>query len=768
MLRQRTTLSTALVAAIALFATFAHAQSDTWPFEPDSETAQGPRLLDLRSLNERQSGQTGFVRLSKDGNSFVRGDGKPIRFWAIGSDMYRKPRGDRSNPSSADEVAQRWQRQIDEHCRFLARLGVNMVRLHATVAAKQEGAAITDVNRDEVEGIFRFVAGAKKHGIYVTISPYYGHHETPRSWKLEGYGNGERPWGAIFTDPRMQDGYKAWTKYLYTTVNPHTGLAIKNDPTVAILQVHNEDSLFFWTAQRLPDPQKKRLNEAFAKWLTSKYGSLDKTYQAWDNKREKDDQPNAGVVSLYSTWHMTQDWQGGTDKRMRDQTQFLAQFQRDFYARMGKYLRDELGCKQLLNATNWRTANDLRLKEIERWTYAALDIDAENEYYGSDYQHLGQNKGYRIDPGHQLVNESCLHKPLELTANFKSHVGHPFIVTETSWKHPNLYQSEGPFLIAAYQSLGGVDGVYWFSANTKHWLTDPRRMFWPVDGSHALDKWSCSTPMLMGMFPAAALVFRNGYLAEGEPVVVERRTLDSVFRREPPAIDDNEIYGVSRETQEAKSTRRADGRISRAAFLVGPVQMQLGDKRASKVSDFAKHLDPQRGVIHSNTRQLEWNYKLGLCTMNAPKAQGVTGFLKQAGGAFKLRDVTITSQNDYAAVSVVSLDGADLRSSKRVLIQVGTTARLTGWQTRPVTFDFQKQKINGEQITNAGRPPWRIRDTQVTVTLNNSAIRNARRVTLAGRDGGEIALKRSRDSVTIDLPRDVMYVVLSDDLGTSE
>jgi hypothetical protein len=58
-----------------------------------------------------------------------------------------------------------------------------------------------------------------------------------------------------------------------------------------------------------------------------------------------------------------------------------------------------------------------------------------------------------------------------------------------------------------------------------------------------------------------------------------------------------------------------------------------------------------------------------------PKLQGVTGFLKAAGGKFSTRNVQITSTNDYASLLVVSLDKLPLSTSKRVLVQVGTTAR---------------------------------------------------------------------------------------------
>ena len=723
---------------------FAEDREGTWAFAPDEDAFTANAILDLRYLNEKQSGETGFVRLSKDGNDFVKGNGEPIRFWAIGSGIYK-----------------RTPEEMSRHCRFLAKIGVNMVRLHTTVANTREGAAITDVDEREIDGIFRFIKAAKENGMYLTLSPYYGHHKTPRSWNLEGYGPDQEPWGAIFTDPRMQEGYKAWTRALYTRKNPYTGLAIRDDPTVAILQIHNEDSMFFWTMQRLPEPQAKRLGKRFGDWLVKKYGSLDKARAAWDGRGEKGDDFASGVLGLLSTWHMTQEWKGDQAKRLRDQVQFMAQHQRDFYLSAGRYLREELGCKQLLNASNWRTANDLKLKEIERWTYAALDMDAENEYYGSDYQHIGKNNGYRIDPDHYMVNESCLHKPLELTTNFKVQVGHPFIVTETSWKNPNLYQSEGPFLVAAYQSLNGVDIVFWFTATEPSWCLDPRSRWWWVRDMHPLNKWTCSIPTLAGMFPANALIYRKGYLKQGDIVVHEVRSLDALWDRKPPLIDDNEIYGVSRETEECKSLRRPDGRLSRAAFLVGRVQTVLGgDPAESRLVDFERYLDPEKQLIRSNTGQLVWDYGVGLCRVDAPRAQGVTGFLKAAGGRFELSDVLLESRNEYASVNVVSMDDEPLARSRRILVQVGTTARLSGWKVKDAQFTFGEQTVRGKQIVDTGKPPWQIRNTQVRVTIDNPNLRKATRLDVSGYPAESVPVSRTGKAVTVNLPANTMYMVL--------
>ena len=503
---------------------------------------------------------------------------------------------------------------------------------------------------------------------------------------------------------------------------------------------------------------------------------------------------------------MTQDFPGDLALRVRDEIRFLAELQRDFYADMGDYLRDELHCKQLLNASNWRTAQDSKLKDIERWTYAALDIDAENEYYGQDYQHQGENASYRIDPGHYLVNESCLHKPLELTTNYKLRLGHPFLVTETSWKNPNLYQTEGPFLVAAYQSLGGVDGVYWFTAMETTWCTDPTKRFWPVDDSFAHHKWSCSTPTLLGMFPAAALIYRQGHVQEGDEVVREIRSLNDLWDRAPALIDDNEI---EKSPEEAAAIAKSGDEnnpeifppkegeaISRAAFLIGkvnwdllpePAKGKLGQSKKqgrqflvsvdtatvgrsakgrgalatkTRVSDFTSRLDSKQGRITSNTDQLTWDYKQGVCKMDTPLSQGVTGFLQAAGGKFVTGDVVIQSENDYASISVVSMDEKPLGESKKILVQVGTMSRLTDWKTRPEVFEVRKQKQQGRQIVHAGRPPWRIANTEATIILNNPHITQATLLNLEGYAQKEIAVLRKGSTLECQLPENAMYVIL--------
>lgn len=652
---------------------------------------------------------------------------------------------------------------MDLHARWLAKLGVNMTRLHVTVYDKKEGSQITDLDEDLIDGVFRFIKSAKDNGIYVLISPFYAHFDAPASWNLPG-GQVDME-GLLFLDPKLQEAYRHWTRELYTRKNPFTGLAIKDDPTVAILQIHNEDSLFFWTAQRLPDHHRRLLADHFSGWLTKKYGSVTKAWSAWgDGFKGNDplDDVENGRIACLRIYDLTTDGKGAYAKRQRDTAQFLAEFQREFYAKIGRYLREELGCKQLLNATNWRTANDSKLKALERFSYHALEIDAENEYVGSDYQHQGENANYRIDPGHYLVNESVLSKPFEMCTNWRQEEGHPFIVTETAWKNPNRYQSEGPFLVAAYQSLNGVDGVAWFSCQTPRYETDPLKRFWRIGDQFATHKWNHCYPAMIAGFPANALLYRKGYLKQADPIVRDVRSLEDIFARKPPRIDDNEAHGDQRDLADLRpGWKGKPGEINRAAYLVGPVMTRTGgDPQDSMAVDLSSYFDPKAGTIESATGELVWNYRQQLCTMDAPKAQGVTGFLKRNGGPFELSDVTIESNNDYATISVVSLDDHPLAESQEVLVQVVTENRLTGFETKPATFTIGKgdgaYSVQGEQIVRMGQPPFRIADTLVTVKVDNPHLTEAVVLDINGYPRSKMPVRNG----TFKLPKDAVYVVL--------
>jgi hypothetical protein len=712
-------------------------ETNSWAFKPSPDAFTDQALLDLRSLNEPTSGQSGFIRLSDDGMDFVRGDGEPIRFWGVAS-----------NPNV------RWSpAQIDAHFRFLAKRGVNFVRMHCHVADESDGAEITDIDEKERDTIWRYAAAAKRNGIYLLISPYWYHRKIPASWELEGYTAGDMPVGSLYVCSRYQDAYKTWLRKLYLPKNPYTGLALKDDPTLAICKFKNEDGLLWYTFDKIAQPHKRTLREMYRDWLAKKYGSIDAARAAWKGARTPENDWADGLPAFYTTWLLTQPQQGPTAKRMADELAFRAHVQRSWYADIHRFHKEELGVKQLTTPNSWRSADPNVLGDLERWTYTPCDVVTDNRYTGG--LHQGPRRIYMISPGDRLVNWSMTRRPLELPCNVKQVVGRPFVLTETAWSNPNLYQSEGPLMTSAYMSLTGVDTACWFHPSAPQWDDDPRFPFGPKDWK----KWSGSVPMQMDMFPAAALAFRKRMIARGEIAVRETRTPEQLFAREDPVIAESQLFDPLQDEKDLRSGQGDVDRVSRLAFLVGPVQVEFGRQADVKVEDLSEFVDPSAGTVASNTGQLRLDYRRGLFTVDAPKTQGAAGFLARVG-AVALTDLTIRSENDYATVQAVAMDDRPLRRSRKVLVQVGTVTRLTGFQTEPASLTHQERTVEGLRIVRIGKPPLRIANTRVRIELANENVTRATLLDHNGYAAGCVKLRRDGKAVTLDLPQRSVYVLL--------
>jgi hypothetical protein len=329
--------------------------------------------------------------------------------------------------------------------------------------------------------------------------------------------------------------------------------------------------------------------------------------------------------------------------------------------------------------------------------------------------------------------------------NIKQVKGKPMVVSESTWVPPDLYQSEAPLMIAASSALSGVDAYYWFACgNTAGYST-------------TISKWGCATPSIMGGWPAAALLFHKDYIKRGAPVVTERRAFEGdMWNLNSPIITEDSSFDP---TRPGTIIAQNDLKAPFASYFVGPVEVEYGaDPKTTKVNLGGQ--DPavmQKGVVKSNTGELSLDAEKGIFVMDAPKAQGVTGFLKKAG-VLKTKDVTFDSQNDYATAIVVSLDDAPLSSSKKILLQITTTSRPYGWEADEMTYDKDKKPIN--RILDTGTPPWSVANTHMTATLKNAGITKATLTDANFYPIGEIPVSRKGGEAEITLPPNAMYVVL--------
>ncbi len=717
----------------------AQQEAGQWAFDPSAKDQFNPdALLDLRGLNEQVAGQDGFVTISKDGQ-FLLGSGKVVRFWGVNTSAYNKhplfPASD-----------------LGRHARFLAKRGVNMVRFHGNITSDK---GLTDIDQKERDNLWRLVAAMKKEGIYTTFSPYWANSSRVNpSMGVPDAGQGGNH-GLLFFDARLQEAYKSWMKQVLTEKNPYTGIPLAQDPALGIIQLQNEDSLLFWTSQSIQKEAGAELRRQFGKFSIKKYGSLDKAKAAWDGNSVKEDNFTAGEAGLYIIWFMTQDiGDNGQKKRLADQMQFFTETMADFNRMMTDYLRKELGCKQLINAGNWKTADDARLMDAERYSYCVDEVLAVNRYYGGI--HEGPNEGWAICKGDKFTDQSVLLAPRQLPVSLKQVVGHPIIISESSWVPPLGYQSEGPFLVAAYQSLTGVGPYYWFATAEEDWRQPgSANGYMPSEG-----KWVCATPMIMGQWPAAALMYRMGYVKKGQSVVQEQRALGDLWQRRMPIIAEDPGFDPNRDKGKIAPQSNIKDGVDPLAFLVGPVMVKYdGDPSQSKVIDLKSYIDHDKKIVKSITGELQWDYGQGICTLDAPKAQGICGFLKKVG-TFKLHDVELRCANEYAAVLVVAMDDKPIAQAARILVQVGTAERPTGWKTKATQIEVNKSTMPGEEVIDLGHKPWQIVEAHLTVLIRNTSVKTAYILDANGLSVGQIPIQDDGGIKKFTFPPRAMYVVL--------
>ena len=689
------------------------ADPGTWAFEPDPDEYR-PDALGLRTtLNEKVAGENGYLAVNKDGD-FTDGKGRVVRIWAVNTGV--------QNDYDLDGLRQ--------HAKALAKRGVNMVRHHGHLNPGPDE-PITKVNEKQIDAVHRLVAAMKEEGIYTTFSPFWATSKGGASWGIPGHA-GEL-FTLLFWDETMQAAYKGWIKELLTRPNPYdrNRTPLARDPAFAIFQIQNEDSMFFWTTSGFVKGEKE-------KRLAAKY-------HAW---RQANGLPGTPPLN-FKFWEL-----GHPNQDHKDTMRFFAEIQRAWNREVERFLREDLGCRAVVNAGNWRTADQVKLLDLERYSYDVNAVIGVNRYVDGGSgggAHVnprqGHRAGYAVDAGDFFQDTSVLLQPERLATCAKQVAGRAYIISESSWVSPMSRQAEGPFLVAVQSTLNGVDAYYWFATGQ-------------IGYDATITKWQFACPPLLGGFPAAAFLFRKNLVQRGKPVVHEERALDDLWNLRPPVIAEEGGYDPNRDAGfSPQSAIRTS--VDPLAYLAGPVEVVYGgDPAKSTTADLKALIDKEGKKVTSVTREVVYDYGTGVCTVNAPAAQGAAGFLSQAG-PLRLKDVQIDSKMEYAAVLAVALDGRPLRESRKILVQVTTQSRPHGWKQSEASYTADKRQLRGFRIDSKGSAPWNVANTDLTLTLAGPSSRKVTRLDENLYPAADrVEAKAAPGGVAIVPPPNAMYLLV--------
>ena len=252
-------------------------QSDMFPFVISYDAPNN--VSSMAHVLAAPAGKDGFIRADENGN-FVN-DAGIIRFNATNLT------GPANFPSheNAEKMAKR-----------LARLGINCVRLHfmdtwyTNFMTKPTQGILADdsvtqrvLDPKQLEKLDFMIDQFRQNGIYVNLNLHVGRTLDPRdgfpasSWANKGFGQ--------FV-PGMIELQKEYARDLLTHVNPYTGNAYVNEPTIAMIEITNEDSFqkgWFSGTYAFADPvYREELNRQWNAWLKKKYPNAADLRNAWN------------------------------------------------------------------------------------------------------------------------------------------------------------------------------------------------------------------------------------------------------------------------------------------------------------------------------------------------------------------------------------------------------------------------------------------------------------------------------------------------------
>ena len=228
-------------------------------------TAGSP--IDLSRLNAMPAGSNGFLR--GDGGAIVDGQGDAVLLFGTNiSDLHTMPPADLARP-----IARR-----------LAELGVNFARLHySDYAPAPDGLMRPDmrtVDPRKLDELHNLVAELKAAGIYTDLNLHVARRypATPDDWR-QGMAK-----GIDRILPSLVEDQKAFARQVLEPVNPHTGLALKEDPAVAIVEVNNENTLLDHHTRlgSLTGEAGEAVRGMWNDWLRAKYGDTAALTSAWN------------------------------------------------------------------------------------------------------------------------------------------------------------------------------------------------------------------------------------------------------------------------------------------------------------------------------------------------------------------------------------------------------------------------------------------------------------------------------------------------------
>ena len=687
---------------------------------PDDDFS--PSAIDCSRLVPAPTGQHGFVKV--EGDHFAFEDGTPVRFWGVEFGPGRL-----GDPEYA--------------IKRLRKRGVNMVRQHGMGGFTDRGAqSVLDFNDASFDRWDAWLAELGKQGIYACLDADYYMRVRPQD--VPGLPDGGATQFLMFVDDDVARVKRERFKGIFTHVNHYNGKRWCDDPTLALVEIANEDSIFWHGVDTLPEPFKGELETKWKAWLTAKYGNVAALRTAWTFEGKAPLAEGEGLgegdsMAILPMWRYEEGPMvefAADQKRAIDQLRFFLDLENDYYSKTYQYMRD-FGIKVPICATNWRgggfsnrvhLAGQARLDYVDRhgyWDHPQGEGNLKWNIATAMFTNLPMVKA--LVAGQDPAQENNVGN-LVLSKAWEQVLGKPLGLSEWNTCLPNEYSFEGAGLIAAYGLLQGWDAPIQSAINGSG--------FRSVLGPSSFDM-HCDPPQFL-VYPAVTTMWLRGDVAQAPVVAETLYTPESLFEY----ADDHRPLPM-------------------VAACIGKVGFAFVDKpREPIVKDIGPYWDEENLTAKSVTGELVWNAKDGLVTIDTDRTAGAIGFLDLA--PLTLKGIALKTSTPFGAVYVTSLeDDRAIDEARHILVSAVGPARNTGMEDEQTDQTGEQFGTRLWHLKSVGTAPILLRaiEGELSVRNANAGALKAWALDINGKRRMEVPLKVRDGAVvlTMDAAQEAVY-----------
>lgn len=626
---------------VAVQKPIAYDTHDWFPYHGTDPSKRRGTALDVSRLLDAPAGKYGPVQ--RRGESFGFANGKPIRFWGV------------NIVASANFPTHE---EADRLAELLAQLGVNITRHHHMDAAWSTpnlfGNADSTLKLDPValERFDYLIAALQKRGIYQYFDMLVHRHAGAAEGVAapEDVVNGFKIEGEFA--PQLIDLQEKLIDAFMGHNNPYTKRTYAKDPAIALVDVINEDSLF-WIQKdgefAVTTPEyRQQLGKLFGAWLAKQVpGGRAPLEQRWKPDAGggqgllPSEDPAAGkldaVVQLSGD-----DVKRVSRARAADTLRFYYDTALGYYRRIQGRLK-QLGYQGLVTGSNhWVEM------PIDLYTNAQLDFLDRHAYWSHPSGGWGYTTEISWDPG-SMLRDAGLGVVGSIAA--KRVKGLPMAASEWQTAAPNDYRQEGVLAMGAYAALSGISPIEFAFTHEAGKRSDQITRL----GSN-FDV--VEQPTMLGAWPAVSLLFHRQDVAQSKQEAVlgvsDANVFDPAFRG-----------GAPKELARLGKTGLVFGAGGQSAE-------QLRELVATQIKD---------GVARANQGELVHDATRGTLLVDTARSQAFAGF--KPAGKVTLKNVELELQNEFAVVIVTALDDQPLAASKRILVSALGNAVNSGMTLAP-------------------------------------------------------------------------------------